>query len=1005
MIIDQITLDGWDVQNAHYLKPGEYEPIEGTSRKIDVGDIWARQGQTAFMTKEVDIPKEWDGRYLAMEIQTDGEGLLKVNGHPYHGVDNWRGYIMLDQAVKGGSHYKLEIEGKCGRPWDYVVTDARTPYILSRARLIAIDKVTERYYYDLAVVLDSACCQEDPVLREALLRAIKKAMLNVDFRAAGNDEFKSGLAKASEALKENLSEIKFGDNTAGVYLVGHSHIDLAWLWPLKETMRKVGRTYSTVTTLMEEFPDYKFVCSQVPLFLWLKAQYPEIYEKVKARAAEGRFEPIGGTWVEHDCNMLSGESFVRQCLYGQRFFKSEFGVDVRVGWLPDVFGYSWAMPQIYKKAGLDYFMTAKLTWNDTNRFPYNTFWWQGADGTKMMTHIHFGPYNNEANPAEIAKCWKNNLNKLEFPEFLETFGYGDGGGGPTRQMLEYIPRMKDIPGLPKAETGSAHAFFDRMREEAVDLPVWNGELYYEMHRGTYTSQAWNKRYNRLSELLYRDLEIWSSMAGLYGYAYPKETINENWHTILLNQFHDIIPGSSITEVYNVSHEDYRGVLDDGACMKAQAVDKLAEGIDTSGSGVPVVVFNSVSWERNGSVSVEAPYSSCRVLKSSGADVPCQVSDGVLTFSACNVPSMGYEVYHVVQGSASQQTPFTFDGKTIKTPFYEVKLSADGTFDHVLDLENKREVIADGCRGNILQVFDDRPSKEEAWDIELHYQDKGAEFVQEGPVKLIENGPARLVLGRTLKYGTSVLDQKVVFYANSRRIDFINDIDWQERKAVLKAAFPVSVQSCRATYEIPYGAIERPTHWNTTWDLARFEVSGHRWADLSESGYGVSVLNDCKYGWDIKDNVIRLTLLRAPEYPDPIADKGRHEFTYSLLPHAGDWTCGTIREAAELNIPLTAVQTEHRKGTLGASHSFVSVDNPKAIIDTIKQAEDSDDMIVRVYESCGSRGPVSLKFDRPISKASECNLLEAEIDSVDCDGSTLKFFIKPFELRTFKVAFD
>ncbi|MDD3927455.1 MAG: glycoside hydrolase family 38 C-terminal domain-containing protein, partial [bacterium] len=711
-----------------------------------------------------------------------------------------------------------------------------------------------------------------------------------------------------------------------------------------------------------------------------------------------------GTWVENDCNLVSGESLVRQCLYGQRFFKEEFGVDVRVGWLPDVFGYSWAMPQIYRKSGLEYFMTSKISWNDTNRFPYNTFWWQGIDGTRIFTQLIHGTYNALVKPAEMQQLWEDYNSKLECPDFISSYGHGDGGGGPTREMLEYLPRLSDIPGLPKACTGRVHDYFDRIAEETENLPVWNGELYFERHRGTYTSQARNKRFNRKSELLYREAEMYCSIASLHGKSYPDEELRRGWQTILLNQFHDIIPGSSINEVYKDSRVQYESVMECGERLHREAQESIAAGINTQGEGTPVLVFNSLSWERSGMVSIEVGSAgSLKVIGSDGAEVPSQLSEGKLLFLAEHLPSCGYAVYRLVEGSRlAEESPFMVQDGKVVTPYYEMEFLSDGTIARLYDRLRKREMLPEGTRANHLQVFEDKPTICEAWDIELQYQEKSWEFKPVSPVQVREKGLLRLVLQQELNYNKSSLVQDMILYAHSPRIDFVNKVDWQERKILLKVAFPVEIHASRATYEIAFGAIERPTHWNNGWDKARFEVSGHRWADLSEADYGVSLLNDGKYGWDIKDNIMRLSLLRSSESPDPEADRGEHLFTYSLLPHTGDWRNGTLQAAHELNSPAVALVTNFHDGRLDGRHSFMGIDRCGTLIDTVKQAEDGNGIIIRVYEAYGTRGPAVLVLDRDIVEACECDLLEHRIGETDYRGKEISFHINPFEIRTFKV---
>ncbi len=998
------TLDGWQVRNARFIDSCQYDYICDW-RMLNNGDIWARQGETAFIKRKITVPGDWTGRRVALELLTGGEGLLSINGKPYHGVDDNRGYILLASEARGGEEFDCEIEIKTGGYWEYLPENPSTPYVLSSARLIAIDRAVEESYFDFKVAYDSAAGVKDPVLQEAILLAIKEAFHTIDFRDKRSPEFREQLISSREFLCGGLGKLGWGKCPGSVHFTGHSHIDVAWLWPLKETMRKVGRTYSTVTALMDEFPDYHFNCSQVPLFIFLKEQYPSVYERVKARIQEGRFEPVGGTWVEHDTNLISGESMVRQCLYGKRFFRDDFGVDVRVGWLPDVFGDSWTLPQIYKKAGLDYFMTAKFHANEIHRFPYNTFWWQGIDGTRIFTHVVHDivtGYNAHVNPCDMVKQWDDYIGKPENPDILTPFGYGDGGGGPTREMLEYMPRLSEMPGIPKAHTGRVHDYFDRIAANTKDLPVWNGEIYFERHRGTYTSQAKNKKYNRRSELLLREAEIFGVLSG----GYDKAAVTDAWQTVLLNQFHDIIPGSSIGEVYTCSHAQYEEVLEQGASIRKNALQTLVKEANTTGEGIPVAVFNSLSWPRMDIVSLPLPGDGpFKVMAPDGKEVGSQSSEGAISFVAGDVPSCGYSVYRLVESTAIEAaTPFEVDGSRITTPYYEITLGDDGSLLRLFDRINAREVLREGDRANVLQVFEDKPCQEDAWDIEIQYQDKVWEFEPDGQPEVTECGSVRLTVNRKMKYGNSTLQQKMALYAHSPRIDFITKVDWQERKTMLKTAFPVDIHSTKAAYEIAFGAIERPTHWNTDWDKAAFEVSGHKWADLSEAGYGVSILNDCKYGWDIKENVMRLTLLRSPMYPDAHADLGVHEFTYSLLPHTGDWRCGTVRAGGELNLPLIPIVADKHEGTLGKTHAFITIDAPNVIVDTVKCAEESGETIVRVYEAHGGRCSATLVFDRAIESVVETNLLEEDLNAVEFDGSGINFYIKPFEIKTYKVSF-
>lgn len=1009
VVAQEERLDGWLKRAARHLGPGEYEWLEDDWSVVNVGDIWARQGQTVFLKRSVAIPGPWTGLKAGLQLTTGGEGLLTVNGEPWHGVDDRRGYILLTNPCRGGEEYELEIEMKTGGYLEYVAGDPRRPYLLSSARLVGVDAAVEAAYYDFRVALESAAALPEGIVQEAILRAVKAALDGVDFRDKSSPAFRDALRAAREQLRTRLNEIDFGRCPGSIFFAGHSHIDVAWLWPLRETMRKVGRTYATVAALMDEFPEYHFVCSQVPLYLYLKEHYPAIYERIKARVKEGRFEPVGGTWVENDTNVVSGESLVRQCLYGKRFFREEFGVDVRVGWLPDVFGYSWALPQVYKLAGIDYFMTAKVAWNEVNRIPHNTFWWEGIDGTRLFTqlvHNLGNMYNAQVQPAEMLRQWADYADKLDCPEVLCPYGFGDGGGGPTREMLEFLPRLASMPGLPSAVTGRVHDFFDRIRARCERLPIWNGELYFERHRGTYTTQAANKKNNRRCELLYRDVEMFSVVAALLGRPYPAEEIRRNWQTILLNQFHDILPGSSIHAVYEDSAADYERVLSEGERLREEAVRHVEPFINTTeGVGMPVIVYNTLSWPRDGVVEVPLPEGMQRVTvhHPDGGTAPAHVENGKLLFLARRVPSCGYAVYHVEPGCThTLKCHFKYaDGKAT-TPYYVVEFAEDGGIRRIYDLTRRREVLKPGCRGNVLQVFEDKPVRDEAWDIDLSYQDRMWEFRAEGPPRLVEQNPLRMVLEQTLHYGKSTVVQRIIFYEHDPCIDFVTRVDWQERKTMLKAAFPVAVRAPRATYEIAFGAIERPTHWNTSWDEARFEVSGHRWADLSEGDYGVAILNDCKYGWDIHEDVMRLTLLRSPESPDRQADLGLHEFTYVLLPHPGDWRERVIFAAHELNTPLLARPAERHEGRLPKIRSTISVDRAGVIVDTVKMAEDGNGIIVRLYEALGCRGPVRITLTRPVAAAEECNLLEERIGPVEFGGFNIQFEILPWQIRTFRI---
>ncbi len=1006
VIADSRDLEGWTCENALYLDFGKYEYLNN-KRTVNIGDVWAKAGQTAFFEKDVTIPPEWEGAYVAFEFLAAGEGLLYVNSKPFSGIDDNRGYVRIAQSAAAGEEYSLKIEMKTGGYHEYLPRDTRMPFILRSSRLCVIDKALEAAYFDFLVPFEVASSLQDTLLQNAVYGILHDCFLMADFtRKADREYMRQALGEASAELKRRLAALELHKETGEALYTGHSHIDVAWLWPLKESMRKVGRTYSTVASLMDEYPEYYFNCSQVPLYQYLKKNFPSVYKEIKARAAEGRFEPIGGTWVENDTNLLAGESLVRQCLYGQRFFMKEFGKKVRVGWLPDVFGYSYSLPQIYKKSGIDYFMTTKLTWNDTNRFPWKAFKWEGIDGSQLKCFLSNTYVDNINFPGHYNVVVKDYPDKLTLPDYLAVFGFGDGGGGPTRYNLEKIRRLADAPGFPRARTGTVESFFENSVEKASDkLPVWNGELYFEYHRGTYTSQANNKKNNRKCEIALRNAEIMCCLAKEFGFQYPKKAITDMWETVLLNHFHDIIPGSSINEVYRVSGEQYASVLKQADKIIRKAARFIADSINTGAN--QFVVFNTLSHVRTDIIEVKGAPFGMTAYDDTGKALPCQYESDTLVIEVPEVPPMGYRLITLKKEKAPHKHEFGFDGRRLSCPRYDILFNSDGTIQSLWDFYSERDVLVEDARGNLLQVFEDKPTAYDAWELEPSYKERADEFKLVSGPSLVFAGPVRCVLRSKYAYGKSEICQDILVYANKDSIDFRTRVDWHEKNTLLKTSFPVDIRSNRASYEIAYGIIERSTNNNTTWEQAQYEVSGHRFADLSETGYGVSILNDCKYGWDIKGNLMRLSLLRSPSSPDPEADQGEHCFTYSLFPHFDNCLYDTVDLAHELNNPLIfeggVVEGEEAK----AEVCLAEVLTENAVIDCIKEAEDDPEaFIFRLYEPYGARGAVEVVFYRPIVSICETDLLEESIGGVTLeDDDTLVFDINPFEIRTFKVVFE
>ncbi len=953
-----------------------------------------------------EVPADWRGGSVALRIElargmhvSGPDGTVYLDGLAWQGVDVYHQEVRLPERYQSGQH-TLVVEAYSGTEPD--------SQEFGGVRLVLIDEQARGLYYDAKTALDAALLLEETSYeRVAILNALDEAILQVDFREPLAAAYRASLPAARRVLAERLYEREWGNERPEVIGTGHAHIDVAWLWTLLHTRKKTGRTFLTALRLMEQYPEYHFTQSQPQVYDFFRHDYPEWYAEVKRRISEGRWEATGGMWLEADSNISGGESLVRQIMFGKRFFRREFGVEDKVLWLPDAFGYTWALPQIMARSGLKYFMTTKISWSEYNRMPHDTFRWQGIDGTQVLTHFINTPhsriatYNGSVTPAEIKGTWDSYRDKDVNSRLLTAFGIGDGGGGPSADMLERGRRLANLPGMPRFRQGSATAYFESLEPLWPKLPVWNDELYLEYHRGVFTSQARNKRYNRRSEIAYHNAEALCSIASLFGAQYPSAPLAAGWEKILLNQFHDILPGSSIGEVYEESHRQYEQVLATAAEAQQGAMAALAARMDT-GEGA-LIVFNTLGWQRSGLLRATLPPDVSPLDDQGKALVTQPLPDGS-TLVEVEVPAYGW--CRLALGTAAGATAtasLRAEPHLLESPYLRVSFDNCGRIVSLVDKMAQREVLEEGRPGNQFVLFEDKPLANDAWDINLFYQEKSWPITGEARMRVIERGPLRAGIEVCHEFLHSRLCQRIYVYAGSPRLDFETSIDWHEHHLLLKVAFPVAVHSRRATYEIQFGAIDRPTHWNTSWDLARFEVPAQRWADLSEADYGVSLLNDCKYGYDIHDNVMRLTLIKSATSPDPEADQGEHQFTYSVLPHKGDWRRETLRQAADLNVPLLAVVEPGHSGTLPGRWSLVQSSAENIIIETVKKAEDSDDLVVRVYESQGRRGRATLNFPSDIAAASECNLMEEEEQPVAFAGRELGFDYRPFQIRTFKLS--
>jgi alpha-mannosidase len=1004
---------------AAYHVHGEPVPVAAAMAAdyapFPLGGPWGPPWDTTWFRLRGSIPPDWAGRQVALGFAIGNAGstgfgaeaLVWRDGRPVQGLSpNHREHLVTTGAA-GGEEIELFVEAAANppspfgaNPWPLLLPepDGAPLFTLQQADLHVRDPEFDEFWHNFRVLVElvSELPPDEP--RAARLRAgLGRACDLLDL-----PDISDTWRRAQPLLEELLAQ-KPAPGTHAVSIVGHAHLDTAWLWPLRETIRKCARTFSTVLELMDRYPEYRFVVSQAQHLVWMRDHYPDIWEGIKVRIAEGRLEPTGSMWVEADCNIPSGESLVRQIVYGKRFYLQEFGIETNDVWLPDVFGYSAALPQIMQRSGIRWFLTQKLSWNQYNVLPHHSFLWEGIDGSRVFTH--FPPadtYSGSVAVRELRFGVENFKDHDRATHSLYLFGWGDGGGGPTSEMLESARRLADTDGVPRLTMQGARQFFTEAEAEIRDPAVWVGELYLEFHRGTYTSQAATKLGNRRAEFALREAELWSSLAS--GTDYPAVELEDMWKRLLLHQFHDIIPGSGIHWVYDDTAREHAQVLESASRLIDDALAHHVDAIDTTDRTHPLVVFNSLSHERRELITVDAPVEVTGVVGSSGATAPVHRDRvGRAVFEA-TVPACGYRLFDLVDGRPTVTDGVSADARSLENDHLRIELDDQGRLSSVFDKAAGRQVLAPGARGNLFQLHPDYPNFFDAWDIDRFSFDQVVDLDDVESIDVVEEGPLRAGIEIVRSFGHSRLTQTIRLAARTPFVDFVTDVEWHETNRLLKVAFPVDVRSLRATYEIQYGHVERPTHANTSWDVARFEVCAHKWADLSEPGYGVALLNDCKYGYDIAGNVIRLSLLRAPTWPDPVADRGRHHFVYRLLPHAGDLRAGGVVDAGyDLNVPLRAVRASPHAGTREASASMLSVDAGHVVVEVVKRSDDDvGALVVRLYEAWGQRGAVTLRAPWDLRRATRTDLLERPVDEVATSGASVTFDMSPFEIATLKL---
>ena len=986
----ETPLDGFEFCPAPYKTSNQ--PPNGPWKPWHRSDSFSGKDEHFWFHCRFTAPQEQENRrwYFQLETGCNSEwealkpqGLVYLNGEMCQGLDINHRHVLLE----AGRDYDMYV---------YMYAGSIPTTASFRTDIVGIDEPTENLYYDLKVPLDaSQCIPRDSEDCWKILKALESAVQLLDLRKPYNASYYDSVDAARKFLKDEFFRKDCGASAPTVHCVGHTHIDVAWMWTLAQTREKAQRSFSTVLRLMEQYPEYKFMSSQPQLYQYVKEAAPEIYAQIQERVREGRWEVEGAMWLEADCNLTSGESLVRQILHGKKFMRQEFGADSHILWLPDVFGYSAAMPQILRKAGIDSFFTTKISWSETNKMPYDAFLWQGIDGSEVFTSFgtaqdlprpdeddNFTTYNGTTEPTMVMGTWRRFQQKEYSGHTIISFGYGDGGGGPTRHQLETQRRTAyGLPGIPRTKISTTNGYFSALKKDFRErasasgrAPKWVGELYMEYHRGTYTSIAKNKRNNRKSELLYQKVETLSVLANLLcGERYPADELYSGWQIILLNQFHDIIPGSSIHEVYEECDRQYADILAKGSAMAERALSAIASRVPGEG----LLVYNPLGFVRSGMVSFEGK-----------------------TYWAEDVPAMGWKV--IAREEPVSRVVAT--ASSLENSCYRLTLDHTGTICSLFDKRAGRELCLPGRRLNELQVFEDFPRAWDAWELSAYYKDKMWVADRPASVEIVAES-VRKGLRIVKPYEDSVITQTIYLYDNLPRIDFETEVDWHQRHQILKAAFPLDLRASQASYEIQFGHVVRPTHSNTSWDAAKFEVCAHKWADLSENDYGVALLNDCKYGHSAEDSTLKLSLLKSATYPDPEADQGLHRFTYSLLPHMGDLQSGdVVNQAYDLNQPLMAAPAASAGKGLPERFSLVSCDRAGVILETVKQAEDGDGLILRFYEAFNRRGKVTFTLGIPFSRVSVCDLMEKPVSDGDLtvSGSQITVPIKNFEIVTLRV---
>ncbi len=983
---------------------------EGDFRPMPTGTRWGREWEYLWVRSTIVVPDSAAGKHLVLRLDAGGESSVYINGAEFGTRRNdWvrdqthrMSDLLLTESAVPGDRYEVVLEAYASHEFPSVrfgpVLKPFQPKPADELRAVIgsndfgeWNELAFQLYVDVKLLFEGYKAMSDDLLRKTdIWEALKTFTTMVDFEQDADGRNRD--YEAARAYLRPLMEKHNGPTTPQFYAFGHAHIDVAWLWPLAETERKVHRTFAAQLRHMDQYPEYKFLQSQPHLYRMVKQLYPNLYARIKQKVAEGQWIPEGGMWVEADTNVSGGEALIRQFVHGKRFFREEFGVDNKMLWLPDVFGYNAALPQIMKGCGVEYFSTQKIWWayNGGEQFPYHYFNWVGLDGTAIPSFMHLD-YCSSTDAGTMIRRWTNRKQIKDIRGFLVPYGYGDGGGGPSREFIENIRRLNDFEGVPKVKNAHPLEFFE---EHPAPRDKYVGELYLQVHRGVQTSQSKTKKGNRKSEISLRETEFWGVAAKLNGLAYPLDRIDECWKQVLLCQFHDIIPGSSIARVYREAEATYASVLRETGEIRAREVAALVK------PEAALTVFNSLSFARTVLVPLPAEFAGAAA---DGKTLPVQTIDGKRV-AEVTVPACGSVTLYpaVAQTAADGASARLIDGGAVlENEKLRVQLNARGEIVSAVSKTSGREMAKGLC--NELKLFKDIPINYEAWDIDQTYEFNPVELTEDATLELVADGPLEAVVRITRNIGkASSVSQLVKLRRGSARVDFDTTVQWHEQHRLLKVGFDVNIHAEEAVHEIQFGHVKRPNHRSRPYDFDRFEVANHRWTALCEEGRLCAVLNDCKYGVNVFDSSINLSLLRSPYSPDPTCDQGEQQFVYSFFVFDGSLRdSGLVREGCDLNVPVTTCAGARADGSL----LEVTADN--VFVEAVKPAEDgSDDYVIRLYEALRTGTDTTLTLRLPVASIEQCNMLEEDGTPVEmtktADGATVKLSFRPFEIKTLRI---